>query len=156
MAIIVNNKTKQYENATEGVHSVELVNVKELNLTTQFGQKDVVQFIWLTDQRGKDGTRVSICQRFSKTLHEKSQLRKFLTQCGLKNLESLDLETLLHSRAQVVVSHTENKGRTFVNISAVLPNTFHSETAEERQQRESKQYQNRASEPSDLDDSEVF
>ncbi len=127
MAIVINKSSnKVYEPASEGLHEAEIVSIKELQLQTQFGVKDTIQIIWITlDQKGTDGKYLSICQRFGKSLHEKSDLRRFLTSCGLRNLETLDLETLVNAKAQIVASHSYGKdGRIFVNVSTVIPSSF--------------------------------
>jgi hypothetical protein len=134
MPLVVSNK-KQYETATEGVHKLEIVSIKEITTQDDFGEHEKVQFLFLClDQKDSKGDYVSIVQRFTKSLHEKAMLRKFLSVIlGLKNIETLDLETLQFATFDGVVVHTENKGRTWVNITAAIPNTLKVLAESERQ-----------------------
>jgi hypothetical protein len=133
MAIII-NKSNEYENATEGIHKGEIVSVKVVDHETEFGTKELIQFLWLClDQKNKSGKYVTICQRFPKSLHEKSLLAKFLKQCGIADAAGFDLERLTNATADIVVNHsTDRKGRTWVNITAVIPNTFKMLSDDER------------------------
>jgi hypothetical protein len=124
--MLLGTETKKYETATEGVHKLEIVSIKEVKTADDYGEHLKIQFLFLClDQKDAKGDYVSIVQRFTKSLGDKAILRKFLSvTLGLKNVETLDLETLLHATFDAVVCHTENKGRIWVNITAAIPNTL--------------------------------
>lgn len=141
MALIVSTK-KQYELATEGVHKLELVSIKEITTQDDYGEHQKIQFLFLClDQNDSKGKPVTIVQRFTKSLYEKAMLRKFLgVILGLKNIDTLDLETLQFATFDGVVTHSENKGRTWVNITAAIPGTLKTLSPAER---EAKKAENR-------------
>jgi len=142
MSLFASDTKKQYETASEGVHKLEIVSIKEIKTQDDFGEHLKIQCLFLClDQKDAKGDYVSIVQRFTKSLHEKAILRKFLAvTLGLKNVESLDLETLQYGTFDGVVTHTENRGRIWVNITAAIPGTLKSFSPSER---EAKKAQNR-------------
>lgn len=83
--------------------------------------------VFETDAVRQDGSRFCVWSMFfSLSLHEKSNLRKFLKQwfgrdLNKEELEGLDLETLIHKSANIVVVHDEREDKTFANIAAILP-----------------------------------
>ena len=134
MAIIIGNQSKpqKYELATEGKHRAEIVSVKTVTQdSAKYGTQTKIQFLWLVlDQKDAKGKWVSLVQRHSPSLHEKSNLRKLLTQLGISSPETFDLEQLKNVKADIVVSHAISGDRVFANISTIIPGTVEWPTAQ--------------------------
>jgi hypothetical protein len=134
MAIIIGNqyKPQKYELASEGLHSGEIVSIKTVEQTSEkYGVQKKIQFLWLClDQKDSKGKWVSLVQRHSPSLHEKSNLRKLLAQLGITNPETFDLEKLKNVKADIIVTHAISGDRVFANISTIIPGTIEWPTAQ--------------------------
>lgn len=126
------NTNRVYEKVSEGVHTLEIVNIKEVETNDEYGTHSKVQFLFLCrDEDGSNGKPKTIVQRFTKSLNEKAMLRRFLcVVLGLKNVDGFDLETLQHATFDGVVQHVEGK---WVNITSVIPKTLKILSPRERQ-----------------------
>jgi hypothetical protein len=119
-------KSKVYELADEGVHSVVISNVKDLGLVeTQFGTKDRVQItLNVLDQNDAEGNPINLFVTANKSLHAKSTLGNMLNQLGIGIPEpgvEFDVEDLVGVKSQVVVQHNKSSdGRTFANVTTFL------------------------------------
>lgn len=115
-------KKKEYEKATEGIHSVTISKVEDLGkIETQNGVKEFVRVVFtVEDQKDKAGAKVEIFQRFTRTLGPKSNLTKFLNQLGFTPGAEFDLEDIVGTKTQIVVEHVEKDGVTYANIASVI------------------------------------
>lgn len=127
MALILSNQQKQskYELATEGKHLGEIVSVKQIQQDSlRYGPQSKIQFLWLClDQKDSTGKWVPLVQRYSPSLHEKSNLRKLLAQLGVTSPENYDLERLKHVKADIIVTHALIGEKVYANISTIVPGT---------------------------------
>lgn len=128
MPIVINiNSGKDYEPVSEGVHAAVLADIVDLGpVQTAFGIKDKVQFTWLTDEADEDGKTKYLFKRYTKSLHEKSNLRKDVEKIlgrPLGQTEQFDLESLLGQNNQLVVQHNEapdGSGKVYANIVGIM------------------------------------
>lgn len=81
-------------------------------------------------QVGDDGTTMPmiISQKYTISLHEKSNLRKMLEawrgkKFSFDELQGFDLKTLLNVNGmiQVIHNHNKNTGKTYANVASVIP-----------------------------------
>jgi hypothetical protein len=122
MSLIVTTTPKQYELPDEGEHLAVLADVIDLGeVDTQYGKKDRVRFIWLVEQRDKEGKLIAVVISYTKSLHDKASLRKAVKAIlGRDPGNSLDLETLLGTNMRLVIEHSEYEGRAFAAIAVML------------------------------------
>jgi hypothetical protein len=122
MPLIVSTTPKQYELPDEGEHLAVLADVIDLGeVDTQYGKRDRVRKIWLVDQRDKEGKLIAVAHSYTKSLHEKSSLRKAIKAIlGRDPGNSMDLETLLGTNMRLVIEHREYDDRTFAAIAVML------------------------------------
>jgi hypothetical protein len=131
MPLIAENKGKNFEIAKEGTTQAVLAGVKDLGMVdTSFNgvTKKVhkVNFIWELAELDTEGLPKLIFEKFTLSLHPKSQLYKRIK--GLFNKEvpaTLDLEKLIGTQTQLVLVHNEGKdkngqSRVYANIAATL------------------------------------
>lgn len=122
MPIVASSSSKTYELPTEGTHQAVLAQVKDLGeLDTQYGKKHKVQFKWQVAELDKDGDRRSVVERFTLSLHQKASLRKRIKSVfGKEPPATMDIEKLVGSNCQLVITHAEVDGKKYANIAAVL------------------------------------
>lgn len=78
------------------------------------------------EQRRDDGAPFVLSKRFTVSLHEKAALRKTLASWrgrdfNPQELEGFDLKSILNKGCLISVSTVEKDGKTFANISSVVP-----------------------------------
>jgi predicted component of type VI protein secretion system len=122
MSLVI--KEKKYELLTEGIHNVTITKVEDLGVVdTLYGAKDKARIYFTAqDQKDKEGNPVDTIMSVNKVLGAKSTLSKLLTNLGVNSGAEFDLNDLVGIKAQVVIEHKENDGRTFANIVSVLKN----------------------------------
>jgi hypothetical protein len=129
MPIIARAKTADYRVAPEGLHPAVCCDVVDLgDIETEWGTKPKVLIIWQIEEHDKEtGTPFTVSQRYTLSLHEKSNLRKMLESWRGKKFEAkdleedYDLEKLIGINCQVqVVNNISSKGGVFANVQAVV------------------------------------
>lgn len=126
MPIVVNiNSGTDYEPVSEGVHSAVLADIIDLGkVQTAFGEKDKVRFVWLTDEADENGRTKRISKSYTKSLHEKANLRKDVEKIigkPLGSATSFDVERLIGAQNQLVVEHNEGTdGKVYGNVKAIM------------------------------------
>ncbi len=130
MAIVARDTTTDFVPAPEGLHPAVCVDVVDLGKVKQkFGERHTIDVRWQIDKIYKEtGTRFLVNQWYTLSLHEKSNLRRDLESWRGKKFNfnelanGFDLEILIGVNCQIQVIHaTKEDGRTFANVSAVLP-----------------------------------
>lgn len=119
---------KNFTPAPEGIHVACCCDVVDLGLSDQgYGEKHYVEVRFQLEDADETGRRFMVRRRYTLSLGEKATLRKDLeTWRGRKfsreELAGFDLERLIGVPAQVQVVHKlSDQGKTFANISAVIP-----------------------------------
>ena len=121
MSLVI--KDKVYEVATEGLHNAKITRIEDLGLVeTNFGTKDKVRIVFtMQDQKDKEGALVETWGQYTKSLHSKSSLGKFLQALKINAQGSFDLNDIVGLSLQVVIVHKESEGKTYANIATVIP-----------------------------------
>jgi hypothetical protein len=117
-----------------GAHPAVLVDIVDLGIVESSfkGEKtprDMLKLVWEAVALAEGGKRYLVSQKYTKSLHEKSNLRKHIKSWrGGKDFseEELDkgfeLETLVHKPCIVCVTQdTGNDGRVWAKVESVLP-----------------------------------
>jgi hypothetical protein len=122
MALIVTATQKQFERADEGEHLAVLADVIDLGeVDTKYGRNHMVRFVWLVEQRDKEGKQISVTRSYTRSLHEKASLRKVIKAIhGRDPGNSFDLETLLGTNMRLVIEHREYEDRVIAFIAVML------------------------------------
>lgn len=115
----------------QGVHQAVCVDVVDMgNLEVVWnGTKKVqhkVRIVWQVEELMDDGKPFLVQKRYTASLHEKAQLRKDLESWRGRaftedELKSFDLERLLGVNALLNVVQATRDGKTFANVTAVMP-----------------------------------
>lgn len=121
MSLVI--KPKVYEQMTEGLHNVTITKVEDLGLQeTNFGTKDRARLVFTAqDQKDKEGNAVEVFMSVTKSLHAKSQLGKVLAALKIPVGAEFDLNDIVGVKCQVVIQHNEKDGKTYANITSVIP-----------------------------------
>jgi hypothetical protein len=117
-------KEKVYEQMTEGLHNVVITKYDDIGLEeTQFGTKDRVRIVFTAaDQKdSKTGEPITVSIKATKSLHAKSALGKLLATLKIPAGAEFDMDDLVGVKCQVVIQHKESEGKTYANITTVLP-----------------------------------
>lgn len=115
-------KDRVYENANEGIHNVTISRIDDLGMVEgQFGTKDKIRIIFTTEQEDSEGNLIEVRSNFTKSLHKKSGLTKFLKALKINAADSFDTDELVGLKLQIVVVHNESDGKTYANIDSYLP-----------------------------------
>lgn len=129
MAIIAREpEGKIFTPAPEGIHVAACCDVVDLGLADHgFGEKHYVEVRFQLEDADETGRRFIVRRRYTLSLSEKAALRKDLEtwrgrKFSKKELAGFDVEKLIGIGAQVQVVHRlTDQGRTFANVSAVIP-----------------------------------
>lgn len=116
--------------APAGTHRGVLVDVVDLGMveTTWQGQKKsahMARLVWQIDEPMPDGKLFVVGQRYTLSLHPKSNLRKMLeTWRGAAfpvEVDDFDVETMIGRSCLVTVTHNTTQKGTFANVTGVTP-----------------------------------
>jgi hypothetical protein len=132
MPIVANTPTgKDFKLASEGTVAAVLNSVKDLGMVdTVFNgvtkKTHKIQFIWQLAELDEEKKPILNFERFTLSLHSKSQLYKRIKGLfGKEPPASLDLEKLIGTQTNLVIVHNEGKDKNgqpkkFANIAATL------------------------------------
>lgn len=117
-------KDRVYENANEGIHNAVISRIDDLGpVEGPFGTKDKIRVIFTTEQKDSEGNLIEVRSNFTKSLHKKSGLTKFLKALKINAGDAFDTDELIGLKLQIVVVHNESDGKTYANIDSYLPVT---------------------------------
>jgi len=126
---------KQYEIPPEGPVRATLVEVQDKGLvSTGWGSKPKVLFVWDTELLTKDGEPIKVFERLTNTLHLQGRLSpriRSLTGEIPDPEEDYDLSSLEGTKATLVIVHNVTEEGTYANIAAVIREMTAEEKAEE-------------------------
>jgi hypothetical protein len=82
-----------------------------------------VRFVWLSDKLNSEGEPIIVLQSMTNSLHYKSRMGKTVKAILGKEPSSstLDGDQLTGAQCQILVSHAESGGRTYANVTSILP-----------------------------------
>jgi hypothetical protein len=137
MTRIVHYCKKQFELPSEGLHDAELDEIKDIDATidNRGEEKERVRFVWeLLDLVNSSSHAFKVWQTFNLTLHPQSFLAKAIYDItGSEPGEEFDLDSLLHTKIQLVIKHNQGPdGRTYANVATILRPKTTAEEAEEK------------------------
>lgn len=133
MGFTASNNSTSFEMTPAGVHPARCFRMVDIGTqTTEFqGQKKfqhkiIVAWELLGDERMEDGRPYSIQQRYTLSLHEKSQLRKDLQAWRGKAFTpdeeaQFDVSKVLGAYCMLNIVHTNKDGREYANIGSIMP-----------------------------------
>jgi hypothetical protein len=131
MAIHVPKRNRTFIPAPAGTHAAVCVKVVDLGeVTTEFNgeQKTQPKIAWVfqIDKRAPSGKPFNVWIRFTFSSHKKGNLAG-----ALKNwfgrafteseIDELDFASLVGKPALISVIHVNQRGKTFANISSIIP-----------------------------------
>jgi hypothetical protein len=139
MALVAkaNGEGKEFPLMPEGVQQVVISEVKDLGLLP-VPQDIIAKNRAEAVKKGQDPNKVktevhkvrlryvnatgdSIIEQFTVSLHERSKLLPRVTQIiGKSPGEKFDLETLVGTQIQLVVTHTDKGDKKYANVAAVM------------------------------------
>ena len=126
--LIIREDPSLYPVPEEGLHAAVLVDAVNLGtLESQWGPKEKVSLIFELETEDENGKRFIVGKRFTRSLNEKSSLRKFLEKWrGSKYTpdelrQGVNLENLVGQNATLFVVLNETEERVFVNLESVIP-----------------------------------
>lgn len=128
MPIYARSKKNDFQPAPEGLQRAVCCDVVDLGVVeTRFGNKRMIYIAWQSEEAREDGKPFLIMQRYSPTLHKKSNLRRDLESWRGKPFTDeeameLDLETLLGKNCQINIVHNRSDdGTVYANVKAIVP-----------------------------------
>ena len=127
--LIIREDPSLYPVPEEGLHAAVLVDAVDLGkLESPWGTKHKISLIFELETTDDEGRRYIVGKRFTRSLNEKSSLRKFLEKWrGNKKYtpdelqQGVDLESLVGLNATLFIVHNETEERTYANIESILP-----------------------------------
>ena len=126
--IITENRNEDYPIPDEGIASAVCVDVVALGkIETPWGPKEKVSLIFELEDTDVEGNRYILGKRYTRSLNEKSNLRKDLERWRNKKFkpqelkDGFDLESLVGVSCLLFISHNETDQRTYANISSIMP-----------------------------------
>jgi hypothetical protein len=124
---------QSFDPAPAGVHQAVCVDVIDKGLQDVPGfnggpakKKHMISIAWQINERRQDGKRFVIYRRYALSLNEKASLRKDLESWRGRPFThdeemGFDLDNLLGVNCLLNVQHTARDGRTYANVSSVMP-----------------------------------
>jgi len=117
--------------APQGVHRAVCVDVVDMGLlevtwNNQKKQQHKIRVVWQIDEAMDDGKPFIVQKRYTLSLHEKAQLRKDLESWRGKAFsddeqKGFDVERLVGVSCMLNVMHVSRDGKTYANVTAVMP-----------------------------------
>jgi hypothetical protein len=124
MAVILNG-IRNFAPAPEGLHAAVCVDVVDRGLKeTRWGLKHKLMLVWEINARMDNGRPFTVHKHYTCSLHEKSILHKDLKAWRGRpftpeELDAFDLETVLNSQCQVLVTHATRDGTVYADVTTV-------------------------------------
>ena len=124
---ILKRSTKEFQPASNGLHSAILADVVDLGLVQgKFGPQEKVRLVFIVDEQDDEGKPIRVVETCALTLDPKSRLTERVNALmpGSRNVKdlALDPETLVGKRCQLITEQSTNdQGRTYANVKSALP-----------------------------------
>lgn len=128
MNLIINEKTQNTDLAPSGLQPAVCVDVRDLGtIDTKFGDKQMVLLVFELEATNDHGERYLLQKRYTRSLHEKSNLRKDLERWRGKPFErqtllrGFNLAKLISIPAMIYVEYQDTKRGKWANVDSILP-----------------------------------
>ncbi len=128
MTLIINDRTYTKELAPQGLQAAVCVDALDIGLQeTPWGDKEKVMLIFELEAEDSNGERFLLQKRYTKSLNEKSNLRKDLERWRGKPFSSktlqdgFNLENVIGIPAMLYVDHRETEKGTWADVDSILP-----------------------------------
>ena len=142
--LIVKESECHFEPAPPGLHNAVCCDVVDLGVVDgAFGPKRKVKLIWQLEEKNKTGERFQARATYTQSLAEGSNLRRDLESWRGRAFtpeekKGFDLERIIGVTCQLSLKHAVSKstGRTYAQVTAVLPGPKGKKLAVEKYERE--------------------
>lgn len=132
MSLIVSEQEKNFTPVSEGLHQAVCIGLYDVGeqYSEQFGkssEKVIIQWELLDETLEIDGKEVrrTICNTYTKSFNEKSNLRKTLKswrgrEFTPEELKAFDLRNILGVPCQLQITHSIRNEKVYANIDSVV------------------------------------
>jgi hypothetical protein len=112
--------------ANEGPHVAVVISTEpRTDVFTKYGVRDMQMFVLRVKQRNADDMEefAEIHQQYSRTLHPKSSLVKFIAGFGISPGSEFDCDDLVGKKVNIIVTHSKPdvNGKVHANIQVLPP-----------------------------------
>lgn len=128
MTLIINEKPQNTDLAPSGLQPAVCVDCRDLGtVETKFGDKQMILLVFELEATNDHGDRYLLQKRYTKSLHEKSNLRKDLQNWRGQPFQKetlargFNLENVLNVPAMIYVQYKETPKGKWAHIESLLP-----------------------------------
>ena len=128
MTLIINEKTQTTNLAPNGLQPAVCVDVRDLGtIETKFGDKQMILMVFELAATNEHSDRYLLQKRYTKSLHQKSNLRADLERWRGRSFQKktlargFNLEKVIGVPAMVYIEHRETDRGTWAHIDSILP-----------------------------------
>lgn len=128
MSLIIHDRIDTKEVAPQGLQGAVCVDALDIGLQeTPWGSKQKVMLIFELETEDSNGERFLLQKRYTKSLNEKSNLRKDLERWRGKPFnpdvlrDGFNLEAVIGIPAMIYVDHRETEKGTWAAVDSILP-----------------------------------
>jgi len=128
MTLIINEKSKNTDLAPSGLQPAVCVDVRDLGtIETKFGDKQMVLLIFELEATNDHGDRYLLQKRYTKSLFEKSNLRKDLERWRGQPFQKetlargFNLENVVGVPTMIYIEHRKTDRGTWAHVESLLP-----------------------------------
>ena len=129
--LIIKEEKTEFPLAPDGLQDAVLVDVVDLGiLSTKFGDKHKLSLVFELEEQDSEGKHYVLIKRYTRSLNEKSNLRKDLERWRGSKFTKDELENGVNMEAEFIglnatlfISHhfSQDHDKTFANIETILP-----------------------------------
>ena len=128
MTLIINENTQNTDLAPSGLQPAVCIDVRDLGtIDTKFGKKQMVVLVFELEATNDNGGRYLLQKRYTKSLFQKSNLRKDLERWRGKPFTAEDLqygfnlEKVIGITAMIYVEYQNTDRGKWANVDSILP-----------------------------------
>ncbi|WP_340102438.1 phage replication initiation protein, NGO0469 family [Rhodohalobacter sp. 8-1] len=128
MTLIINEKSTKTDLAPSGLQPAVCVDCRDLGtVETKFGDKQMILLVFEMAATNDQDDRYLLQKRYTKSLHEKSNLRKDLERWRGQPFKQeqlargFNLENVVGVPAMIYVEHRETDRGTWAHVESLLP-----------------------------------
>ncbi|REL37875.1 hypothetical protein DYD21_08840 [Rhodohalobacter sp. SW132] len=128
MTLIINEKSTKTDLAPSGLQPAVCVDCRDLGIIeTKFGDKQMVLLVFELAATNEHGDRYLLQKRYTKSLHEKSNLRKDLERWRGQPFKKetlsrgFNIQKVVGVPAMIYVEHRKTDRGTWAHVESLLP-----------------------------------